>query len=144
MLTNRTIRSFLYLRADVLAQKGAEPGSAEFQTAMRFGQESGRPATDARTGTGSAGKVAIFKAGQYAEAAAQCKKALELDPEGSNRAVSPDPGGKEEREQARTSRLAQAARAASPGCNERGAGTVSIQTGRGRRPVKVAETSTLG
>ena len=36
----------LYLQADVLSQKGAEPGTPEFQLAMQFGQESGRVTAD--------------------------------------------------------------------------------------------------
>jgi tetratricopeptide (TPR) repeat protein len=49
----------LYLQADVLTQKGAEPGTPEFQTAMR-----------------SAKKAVALRP----EAITQCKKALEIDP----------------------------------------------------------------
>ena len=37
----------LYLQADVLAQKGAEPGTPEFQTAMRSAEKGCRAAADA-------------------------------------------------------------------------------------------------
>jgi len=69
----------LYVKADVLAQKGAEPGSPEFQTAMRSAQE----AVALRPSLGPARGVLAklyLQSGKYAEAATQCRKALEIDP----------------------------------------------------------------
>jgi tetratricopeptide (TPR) repeat protein len=69
----------LYLQADVLTQKGSEPGSSEFQTAMR----AARKAVALRPTLGPARGVLAklyLQAGQYPEAAAQCRKALESDP----------------------------------------------------------------
>jgi len=69
----------LYLEADVLTQQGVAPGSAEFQTALR----SAKKALALRPGLGPAHSVLgklYLEAGQYSEAAAQCRKALEIDP----------------------------------------------------------------
>ena len=69
----------LYLQADVLSQEGAAPGSAEFQTAMR----SAKQAVALRPALGPARSVLAklyLQSGQYPEAAAQCRKALEIDP----------------------------------------------------------------
>ena len=69
----------LYLQADILTQKGAEPGSADFQTAMR----SAKKAVALRPTLGPARSVLAklyLQSGQYPEAAAQCRKALEIDP----------------------------------------------------------------
>lgn len=69
----------LYMQADVLAQQGVEPGSPEFQTALR----SAKKAVTLRPGLGPAHSVLAklyLQAGQYADAAGQCRKALEIDP----------------------------------------------------------------
>jgi tetratricopeptide (TPR) repeat protein len=69
----------LYMQSDILVEQGADPGSPEFQTAMR----SARRAVELRPSLGPARGVLAklyLKNGQYVEAAAQCKKALELDP----------------------------------------------------------------
>jgi tetratricopeptide (TPR) repeat protein len=69
----------LYLQADVLAQQGASPGSPEFQTAMRSAKE----AVALRPTLSPARSVLAklyLQAGQYSEAAVQCRKALEIDP----------------------------------------------------------------
>lgn len=69
----------LYMQADVLAQQGVESGSPEFQTALR----SAKKAVALRPGLGPAHSVLAklyLQAGQYSEAAAQCRKALEIDP----------------------------------------------------------------
>ena len=69
----------LYLRADILAQQGAEPGTAEFDEALRSAQK----AVKLRPGLGPARSVLAklyLQNKQYAEAAEQCKKALEIDP----------------------------------------------------------------
>jgi tetratricopeptide (TPR) repeat protein len=69
----------LYLQADVLTQKGAEPGSPEFQTAMR----SAKRAVVLRPTLGPARGVLAklyLQSGQYSEAASECRKALEINP----------------------------------------------------------------
>ena len=69
----------LYLQADILAQKGAEPGTPEFQTAMR----SAKKAVSLQpTLAGARGVLAklYMQAAQYPEAVEQCRKALEIDP----------------------------------------------------------------
>src|SRR5205814_7446554 len=68
----------LYMEADILNQQGAEPGSADFQTAMR----SAKKAVDLRPALGPAHGVLAklyLESGQFAEAAVQCRKALEID-----------------------------------------------------------------
>lgn len=69
----------LYLQADVLMQKGAEPGSPEFQTAMR----SAKTAVAIRPNLGPARAVLAklyLQAGDFPEAVVQSRKALEIDP----------------------------------------------------------------
>lgn len=69
----------LYLQADILTQKGAEPGSPEFQTAMR----SAKKAVELRPTLGPPRGVLAklyLQSGQYSLAAIQCRKALESDP----------------------------------------------------------------
>jgi tetratricopeptide (TPR) repeat protein len=69
----------LYLQADILTQKGAEPGTADFETAMR----SAKKAVALRPTLGPARSVLAklyLQSGLYPEAAAQCRKALEIDP----------------------------------------------------------------
>lgn len=69
----------LYIEADILAQEGAEPGSADFERAMR----SARKAVALRPALGPAHGVLAklyLESGEYGEAAAQCRKALETDP----------------------------------------------------------------
>jgi tetratricopeptide (TPR) repeat protein len=69
----------LYLEADVLTQKGSEPGSPEFKSAMR----AARKAVALRPTLGPARGVLAklyLQSGQYLEAAAQCRKAMESDP----------------------------------------------------------------
>jgi tetratricopeptide (TPR) repeat protein len=69
----------LYLQADVLAQKGAEPGSAEFRTAL----QSARKAVASRPSLGPAHAVLAklyVDSGQNRQAVEQCRKALEIDP----------------------------------------------------------------
>jgi tetratricopeptide (TPR) repeat protein len=69
----------LYLQADFLAQKGTEPNTREFQTAL----QSARKAAALQPGLGDA-RVVLAKlymqSGKYEEAAAQCRKALEINP----------------------------------------------------------------
>ena len=69
----------LYLQADVLAQKGAELGSPDFQVALR----SAKQAVALRPSLGAAHAVLaklFFQSGQNREAIDQCRKALEIDP----------------------------------------------------------------
>lgn len=69
----------LYIQADVLVQKGAEPGSPEFQTAMH----SAKTAVLLRPSLGPAHQVLAkldLEAGQFSNAAQECRKALEIDP----------------------------------------------------------------
>lgn len=69
----------LYMQADVLVQEGADPGSPDFQAAMR----SAKRAVALRPALGPAHGVLAklyLQAGQYADAAGQCRKALEIDP----------------------------------------------------------------
>jgi tetratricopeptide (TPR) repeat protein len=71
--------TLLYLEADVLVKKEAEPGTAEFQLAMR----ATRRAIALRPSLGPAHAVLAklyLQANQYPEAIEQCKKALEIDP----------------------------------------------------------------
>jgi tetratricopeptide (TPR) repeat protein len=69
----------LYMQADILVQEGADPGSRDFQTALR----SARRAVALRPALGPARGVLAklyLQSGQYPEAAAECRKALEIDP----------------------------------------------------------------
>ena len=71
--------TLLYLEADVLTKKGAEPGTPEFQLAMR----SVKKAVFLRPALGPAHAVLAklyLQAGQYLEAVEQCRKALDIDP----------------------------------------------------------------
>lgn len=69
----------LYLQADFLSQKGVEPGTAEFQLAMRSAKEA-----VALQPTLSGARTVLAKLylqeGKYPEAIEQCRKALERDP----------------------------------------------------------------
>ncbi len=69
----------LYLQADVLTQRGAEPGSPEFQTAMRSARKSVALRPTLGPARGVLAKL-YLQSGQYSEAAVQCRKALEIDP----------------------------------------------------------------
>jgi len=70
----------LYLQADVLALQDPKPGSADFQTALR----SAKKATSLNPSLAPARTVLAklyLEAGQHAEAAAECRKALEVNPD---------------------------------------------------------------
>ncbi len=69
----------LYLQADVITQKGAEPGSPEFQTAMRSAKKAVALRPTLEPARGVLAKL-YLQAGQYPEAAVECRKALEIDP----------------------------------------------------------------
>lgn len=69
----------LYLQADVLSQKGADPGTPEFQLAMR----SAKRAVALQPTLGAARAVLAklyMQTGQYQDAIEQCRKALVSDP----------------------------------------------------------------
>jgi len=69
----------LYLQADFLSQKGAVPGTPEFQLAMR----SAKRAVFLQPGVAAARGVLAklyLQAGQYPEAVEQSRKAIEIDP----------------------------------------------------------------
>jgi tetratricopeptide (TPR) repeat protein len=69
----------LYLQADILAEKGAAPGTPEFQTAMR----SARQAIALQPTLGDARGVLAklyLESGKYKEAAEECRKALSVNP----------------------------------------------------------------
>lgn len=69
----------LYLQADILAQKGSDPGSPEFQKAMR----SAKQAVALRPNLGAARGVLAtlyLQAGQYKDAIEECGGALRSDP----------------------------------------------------------------
>jgi Flp pilus assembly protein TadD len=69
----------LYLQADFLAQKGAEPNTPEFRMAM----QSAKKAVALQPSLGDA-RVVLAKlylqAGQFQDAASECRKALEINP----------------------------------------------------------------
>jgi tetratricopeptide (TPR) repeat protein len=69
----------LYLQADVLAQKGPDPGTTEFRTAV----ESAKKAISLRPSLGAARDILAklyLQAGQNAPAIEQSRKALNIDP----------------------------------------------------------------
>jgi Flp pilus assembly protein TadD len=69
----------LYVAAGILAQQGASPGTPESQQAMR----SAKTAVSLRPQLGPARSVLAklcLSAGQYSEAAEQCRWALSLNP----------------------------------------------------------------
>ena len=70
----------LYLQADILAQQGAEPGSPEFAKAVK----SAKRAVEIRPALGPAHGVLAklyLQSGQYQLAEAECRKALQIDPD---------------------------------------------------------------
>ena len=69
----------LYLQADILAQKGATPGTAEFQAAMRSAKKAIALQPRLAPARGVLAKL-YMQAGQYPEAIVQCRKGLEIDP----------------------------------------------------------------
>jgi tetratricopeptide (TPR) repeat protein len=69
----------LYLQADVLSQSGPDPGTPEFQLALRSAKTAVRLQPTLGAARGVLAKL-YMQAGQYPEAAAECRKALESDP----------------------------------------------------------------
>ena len=68
-----------YLEADVLTQKGFDPGSPEFKTAMRAAKKAVALRPTLGPARGVLAKL-YLQSGLYSEAVAQCRKALESDP----------------------------------------------------------------
>ena len=69
----------LYLQADVLSQKGADPGTPEFQLAMRSAQKSVALQPTLASSRSVLAKL-YMQSGHYQEAIEQCRKALTIDP----------------------------------------------------------------
>lgn len=69
----------LYLQADILSQKGAEPGTPEFQLAMHSVKRAVALQPTLAAARGVLAKL-YMQTGQYPEAIEQCRKALLNDP----------------------------------------------------------------
>lgn len=69
----------LYVQADILTQQGAEPGSPEFQLALRSVKKAVAMQPKLAPARGVLVKLDL-KDGQYADAAEECRKVLALDP----------------------------------------------------------------
>jgi len=69
----------LYLQADILARQGVEPGSSEFEGALRSAKQAVTLRPSLEPAHSVLGKL-YLQAGKYSEAAVQCRKALEIDP----------------------------------------------------------------
>jgi tetratricopeptide (TPR) repeat protein len=69
----------LYLQADILAQQGVQPGSSEFETALRSAKKAVTLRPTLEPAYSVLGKL-YLQAGKFPEAAVQCRKALEIDP----------------------------------------------------------------
>jgi tetratricopeptide (TPR) repeat protein len=69
----------LYLRADVLSQKGADPGTPEFALAMQSAKRAVALQPTLAAARGVLAKL-YMQTGQYQEAIGQCRKALAIDP----------------------------------------------------------------
>ena len=131
-----TIQSCSTCRPTCLRRRGAEPGSPEFQTAMR----SAKKAVALRPTLGPARGVLAklyLQAGQYSEAADQCRKALEIDPKDQTALYHLIQALRKTGKKARDPGAAEATCAAPPGSNEGRAGAISLQTGRRRRASQI-------
>lgn len=69
----------LYLRADFLSQKGVEPGTPDFQLAMRSAQQAVSLQPNL-SGVRTVLAKLYLQAGNYPQAVDQCRKALDRDP----------------------------------------------------------------
>jgi tetratricopeptide (TPR) repeat protein len=69
----------LYLQADVLSQKGAEPGTPEFDAAFVSAKKAVSLQPALAPARGVLAKLHL-QAGRYREAIEQCRRALEIDP----------------------------------------------------------------
>ena len=70
----------LYLHADILSQKGLDPGTPEFNAALRSAKKAVTLRPSLAPAHGVLAKLQ-FQAGQYREAAEQCRRALAIDPD---------------------------------------------------------------
>jgi tetratricopeptide (TPR) repeat protein len=69
----------LYVQADVLTRKGADPGTPEFQTAMRSAKRAVASRPRLAAARGVLAKL-YLQSGQNQAAVEQCRKAIEIDP----------------------------------------------------------------
>jgi len=69
----------LYLQADVLSQKGVDPGTPDFQLAMQLAKRSVALQPSLAASRSVLAKL-YMQAGQYPAAIAECRKALRIDP----------------------------------------------------------------
>jgi tetratricopeptide (TPR) repeat protein len=69
----------LYLQADVLSQKGVDPGTPQFQLAMQSAKKSVALQPTLAASRSVLAKL-YMQTGQYQEAIQQCRKALAIDP----------------------------------------------------------------
>jgi tetratricopeptide (TPR) repeat protein len=69
----------LYLQADVLLEKGAEPGTPAFQKAMRSAQSAVRLGPELEPAHAVLAKL-YLRAGSFQQSAAECRNALKIDP----------------------------------------------------------------
>jgi tetratricopeptide (TPR) repeat protein len=69
----------LYLQADILTQKGSDPGTPEFQDAMRSAKKAVALQPTLGAARGVLAKL-YLQSGQYQDAIDQCRKALASDP----------------------------------------------------------------
>ena len=71
--------ALLYLQADFLSQKGIDPGTPEFQLAMRSAKQA-LALQPTLSGARTVLAKLYLRAGNYPEAVEQCRKALDHDP----------------------------------------------------------------
>jgi tetratricopeptide (TPR) repeat protein len=69
----------LYLHADILSQKGPDPGTPEFETALASARKAVALQPALAPARGVLAKLQL-QGGQYREAIEQCRRALEIDP----------------------------------------------------------------
>lgn len=69
----------LYLQADILAAKNADPGTPDFQLALRSARKAVALEPTLATARGVLAKL-YLRTGRYSEAIEQCRKALQSDP----------------------------------------------------------------
>ena len=69
----------LYVQADILAQKGAEPNTPEFQTAIRSAGKAIALQPALAAAHGVLAKL-YLQSGDYGQAATECRKVLAADP----------------------------------------------------------------
>jgi len=69
----------LYLRADILSQKGANPGSVEFQSALRSARKAVALAPNLPEARSVLARL-YLDSGRTREAIEQCRKAIEINP----------------------------------------------------------------